>query len=134
MIGSNILYYPSQFSTAFDAGHDIADHTFTHPYLTTKNNLDIVGEVSFCPTGSEPGKPTRINNNQFSLDGQCYSSPILPEAVSLNFGDHLMVIQMSGLAPLPKKSVLFFIQHHAYIEYFFYGKVFSLTTVVWNQE
>ena len=48
MIGSNILYYPNQFMTAFNAGHDIADHTFTHPYLTTKNNLDIVGEVSSC--------------------------------------------------------------------------------------
>lgn len=47
MIGSNILYYPSQFLEAFNASHDIAVHTFTHPYLTTKNNLDIVGEVSF---------------------------------------------------------------------------------------
>jgi chitin deacetylase len=46
MIGSNILYYPSQFLIAFNAGHDIALHTFTHPYLTTKNNTDIVGEVS----------------------------------------------------------------------------------------
>jgi chitin deacetylase len=46
MIGSNILYYPSQFLTAFNAGHDIADHTFTHPYMTTRNNLDILGEVS----------------------------------------------------------------------------------------
>ena len=49
MIGSNILYYPSQFLAAFNAGHDIADHTFTHPYLTTKNNLDVLGEVSFVP-------------------------------------------------------------------------------------
>ena len=58
MIGSNILYYPSQFMMAFNAGHDIADHTFTHPYLTTKNNLDVVGEVSFfVPTSSEAGEP-----------------------------------------------------------------------------
>ena len=105
MIGSNILYYPSQFMTAFNAGHDIADHTYTHPYLTTKNNLDVLGEVSSCPTISEPRIP--LNNNLFSLGGQCNSSPILPEAVFLNFGDRLMVIQISGLALLPEKSVLF---------------------------
>ena len=49
MIGSNILYYPNQFLTAFNAGHDIADHTFTHPYMTTRDNLAILGEVSFVP-------------------------------------------------------------------------------------
>ena len=49
MIGSNILNDPTQFSSAFNASHDIAVHTFTHPYMTTKNNLDIVSEVSFVP-------------------------------------------------------------------------------------
>jgi chitin deacetylase len=49
MIGSNILQNPSQFSTAFGADHDIAVHTFTHPYMTTKSNLDVVAEVSFVP-------------------------------------------------------------------------------------
>lgn len=64
MIGSNIIYYPAQFMTAFQADHDIAVHTWTHPYMTTKNNLQVVGEVSsFCPTTTysfDPGKPTRI--------------------------------------------------------------------------
>lgn len=60
MIGSNILYYPSQFLAAFNASHDIAVHTFTHPYLTTKNNLDIVGEVSFVPPVLSQENPTQI--------------------------------------------------------------------------
>lgn len=46
MIGINILANPSQFSAAFDAGHDIAVHTWTHPYMTTLSNLDILGQVS----------------------------------------------------------------------------------------
>ena len=56
MIASNILYYPSQFLTAFNAGHDIAVHTFTHSHLTTKSNLDILSEVSFVPPVLSQGK------------------------------------------------------------------------------
>lgn len=45
MIGVNILAYPQQFLTAFDSGGDIAAHTWTHPYMTTLSNLDILGQV-----------------------------------------------------------------------------------------
>jgi chitin deacetylase len=45
MIGINIIYYPAQFLAAFDAGHDIAVHTWTHPYMTTLSNLDLLGQV-----------------------------------------------------------------------------------------
>ena len=50
MIGINILYYPSQFLTAFNAGHDIGVHTWTHPYMTTLDSTDVVGQV--CRFGS----------------------------------------------------------------------------------
>lgn len=45
MIGVNILNFPKQFSNAWNAGHDIAVHTWTHPYMTTLSNLDVVGQV-----------------------------------------------------------------------------------------
>ncbi|KAF9485353.1 chitin deacetylase [Pholiota conissans] len=47
MIGTNILYYPTQFLSAFNAGHDIAVHTWTHPYMTTLSSLQIVGELGY---------------------------------------------------------------------------------------
>jgi len=46
MIGINIAQNPTEFKTAFDAGHDIAVHTWTHPYMTTLSNLDVLGQVS----------------------------------------------------------------------------------------
>jgi len=45
MIGSNILRFPSQFLEAFNAGGDIAAHTWSHPRMTTLSNAAIVGEV-----------------------------------------------------------------------------------------
>lgn len=45
MIGVNILAYPQQFLATFDSGGDIAAHTWTHPYMTTLSNLDILGQV-----------------------------------------------------------------------------------------
>ncbi|KAF8165345.1 hypothetical protein B0H34DRAFT_793744 [Crassisporium funariophilum] len=47
MIGVNILAYPTQFSTAFDSENDIAVHTWTHPYMTTLSNLDILGQLGW---------------------------------------------------------------------------------------
>lgn len=46
MIGTNIIYYPAEFQAAFNAGHDIAVHTWTHPYMTTLSNFDVLGQVS----------------------------------------------------------------------------------------
>ncbi|PPQ91816.1 hypothetical protein CVT25_000265 [Psilocybe cyanescens] len=47
MIGINVIYYPNQFLTAFNAGHDIAVHTWTHPYMTTLSNLQVVGQLGW---------------------------------------------------------------------------------------
>ena len=122
MIGSNILNNPDQFQTAFGAGHDIAVHTFTHPYMTNKSNLEVVAEVIFLSPPFLSPRKNQLTKILCSLDGQRNSSSILLKAVSLNIGDHLMVIQMSGLAPLPKKSVLLFIQTSCiYILNYFYG-------------
>jgi chitin deacetylase len=47
-IGSNIYQNPDQFLAAYNAGHDIAVHTWTHPYMTTLTNERVVAEVC-CP-------------------------------------------------------------------------------------
>ncbi|OAX43494.1 carbohydrate esterase family 4 protein [Rhizopogon vinicolor AM-OR11-026] len=47
-IGTNILEYPDMFTTAFATNHDdIAVHTWTHPYMTTKTNLEVLGELGW---------------------------------------------------------------------------------------
>lgn len=64
-----MLYYPNQFLTAFNAGNDIAVHTWTHPYMTTLSNLDVLGQVKKVPLLSS------LNFNGFSfpksLGGPC---------------------------------------------------------------
>lgn len=47
MIGVNILNFPRQFLTAWNAGDDIAVHTWTHPYMTTLSNLDVVAQLGW---------------------------------------------------------------------------------------
>ncbi|KAI0322461.1 hypothetical protein OF83DRAFT_1167517 [Amylostereum chailletii] len=47
-IGTNILQYPNEFKLAFDTLHsDIAVHTWTHPYMTTFSNDDVVAELGY---------------------------------------------------------------------------------------
>ncbi|KAG1754040.1 carbohydrate esterase family 4 protein [Suillus paluster] len=47
-IGTNILLYPDQFKTAFETNQDdIAVHTWTHPYMTTKTNLEVLAELGW---------------------------------------------------------------------------------------
>lgn len=48
MIGVNILNNPQQFRHAFETlEQDIAVHTWTHPYMTTLSNLDIVAQLGW---------------------------------------------------------------------------------------
>ncbi|CDO75610.1 Carbohydrate Esterase Family 4 protein [Trametes cinnabarina] len=48
MIGVNILGYPDEFKMAFeDNQDDIAVHTWTHPYMTTLTDLEVVGELGW---------------------------------------------------------------------------------------
>jgi peptidoglycan/xylan/chitin deacetylase (PgdA/CDA1 family) len=47
MIGVNILQNPQLFLDIFNAGNDIAVHTWTHPYMTTLSNLEIVAQLGW---------------------------------------------------------------------------------------
>ncbi|KLO19951.1 glycoside hydrolase/deacetylase [Schizopora paradoxa] len=47
MIGVNILNNWQAFLTAFNTnGDDIAVHTWTHPYMTTLSNIQVLGELA----------------------------------------------------------------------------------------
>jgi peptidoglycan/xylan/chitin deacetylase (PgdA/CDA1 family) len=48
MIGTNILLNPNEFNLAYDtAGGDIAVHTWTHPYMTTLDDLSVLGQLGW---------------------------------------------------------------------------------------
>ncbi|KAH9943415.1 uncharacterized protein BXZ73DRAFT_97456 [Epithele typhae] len=48
MIGVNILSYPTEFLFAFQTlQSDIAVHTWTHPYMTTLSDEQVVAELGF---------------------------------------------------------------------------------------
>ncbi|KAJ7063723.1 carbohydrate esterase family 4 protein [Mycena amicta] len=47
MIGSNLLDFPTQFLTAFNQGDDIAVHTWSHPYMTTMTNAQVIAELGW---------------------------------------------------------------------------------------
>ena len=47
VIGTNILFYPDVFKLVFEQGHDLAVHTWTHPYMTTLSNELIAAEVRY---------------------------------------------------------------------------------------
>ncbi|KAJ7238825.1 hypothetical protein B0H12DRAFT_1025458 [Mycena haematopus] len=47
MIGSNIRDNPDAFIQEFNLGNDIAVHTWTHPYMTTQSNEEVVAELGW---------------------------------------------------------------------------------------
>ncbi|CCM04881.1 uncharacterized protein FIBRA_07075 [Fibroporia radiculosa] len=48
MIGLNIVQYRTQFDIAVNTNEDdIAVHTWTHPYMTTLSNLQVLGELGW---------------------------------------------------------------------------------------
>jgi peptidoglycan/xylan/chitin deacetylase (PgdA/CDA1 family) len=47
MIGLNILTNPDIFLSAYDAGDDLAVHTWTHPYMTSLSNEAVLAELGW---------------------------------------------------------------------------------------
>lgn len=47
MIGGNVLKHPDIAKRAFDEGHELAIHTWTHSYMTTLTNEQIVAELKW---------------------------------------------------------------------------------------
>ncbi|KAJ4478081.1 chitin deacetylase [Lentinula aciculospora] len=47
MIGVNIIDQPDAFNRSVELGHDIAVHTWTHPYMTTLSNEDVLAQLGW---------------------------------------------------------------------------------------
>lgn len=48
MIGSNILWYSQDFMTAYETlQNDLAVHTWTHPYMTTLTNEEVLAQLAW---------------------------------------------------------------------------------------
>lgn len=47
MIGSRILGLPQTFQSALSNGDHIAVHTWSHPYMTTMTDLQVLGELGW---------------------------------------------------------------------------------------
>ncbi|KAJ7825494.1 hypothetical protein B0H14DRAFT_3088623 [Mycena olivaceomarginata] len=47
LIGSQIIYLPDLFTQMFNMGDDLAVHTWSHPYMTTQTNLQVVAELGW---------------------------------------------------------------------------------------
>ncbi|KAL0078162.1 chitin deacetylase [Phycomyces blakesleeanus] len=47
MIGGQVVQYPELVKRAFDSGHELAIHTWSHSYLTTLSNEQIAAELKW---------------------------------------------------------------------------------------
>ncbi|KAJ3044662.1 hypothetical protein HK097_001411 [Rhizophlyctis rosea] len=47
MLGGQVLTYPVEAKGAFDEGHDVLSHTWSHHGLTTLTNLQVVAELYY---------------------------------------------------------------------------------------
>ena len=48
MVGQNILNYPEAARAVINAGHEVGNHTFTHPHIASLNENAIFEEIGKC--------------------------------------------------------------------------------------
>ena len=53
MVGQNVLNYPSAAKQVIDAGHEVGNHTFTHPHIAALNEKAILEEIGKCEDALE---------------------------------------------------------------------------------
>lgn len=47
LIGNNILAYPKEFETMINNGDDLAVHTWSHPYMTSQTNNQVLAQLGW---------------------------------------------------------------------------------------
>ena len=53
MVGQNVLNYPDAARAVIEAGHEVGNHTFTHPHLANLNEHAIMEEIGKCEDALE---------------------------------------------------------------------------------
>ena len=53
MVGQNVINYPTAAKAVIDAGHEIGNHTFTHPHLAALDESSIMQEIDKCEDSLE---------------------------------------------------------------------------------
>ena len=53
MVGQNVINYPTAAKAVIDAGHEIGNHTFTHPHLAAMDESSIMQEIDKCEEALE---------------------------------------------------------------------------------
>lgn len=53
MVGQNVLNYPEAAKKVIEAGHEVGNHTFTHPHIPRLNEHAIMDEIGKCEDALE---------------------------------------------------------------------------------
>ena len=53
MVGQNVLNYPNAARAVIDAGHEVGNHTFTHPHIANLSEKAIFEEIGKCEDALE---------------------------------------------------------------------------------
>ena len=53
MVGQNVLNYPEAARAVIDAGHEVGNHTFTHPHIARLSEQTIFEEIGRCEDALE---------------------------------------------------------------------------------
>ena len=53
MVGQNILNYPEAAKAVINAGHEVGNHTFTHPHIASLSEQAIFEEIGRCEDALE---------------------------------------------------------------------------------
>jgi peptidoglycan/xylan/chitin deacetylase (PgdA/CDA1 family) len=53
MVGQNVINYPDAALQVIQAGHEVGNHTFTHPHLARLNESAIMDEIGKCEDALE---------------------------------------------------------------------------------
>ena len=53
MVGQNVINYPQAAREVINAGHEVGNHTFTHPHIATLGDASIMEEIGRCEDALE---------------------------------------------------------------------------------
>lgn len=103
VIGVNATYYPDALKQAVSRGHEIANHTLTHPHLSDADENTLISEISACQ--KEIYNITGVSTSLFRPPEGFIKGSVETAAVALNYKVILWDIDTRDWAHTPPHDI-----------------------------
>ncbi|MBE6638129.1 MAG: polysaccharide deacetylase family protein [Ruminococcaceae bacterium] len=103
-IGENVKYYPDIFEMVLNDGHEIGNHTFSHPHMRSENTNELMDEI--CMTENLFRQKGAANTKLFRPPEGVCSDTVCATAKQMGYAIILWTVDTKDWSHTPPEKIV----------------------------